>query len=201
MSHGYDYYGGAGQPLLYGYTKLLPAIVSALCPSTLWAAGMLDIPPCYDSDKYSIPVELNSMVHALRPNVPAEARREFISRKEAFFEPGTPPVEDAWCTMGIVASALGIDPTDLDPDGDCQGFNFQDVVASAEEGDEDSLGIASFASLLYWTASESHQLVNAGEDPEAIAFAYPWTQNWYPYQLAEAAQWPPNKDALRKYNQ
>lgn len=194
------------QPGTPGHLWLLPAISSVLSPDDQFEPDVVGVgvPPCFYSGGMAVLVQLDPEFRALRPGVSDADRSEFFewaagAKSDLLYDDGLKThfcLHDVDTTIQLVtdvAAALGIDP-------DCVaglGPTLDKRLANLREGgdDLDDQAAVEAAHLMYWAASESHQLLLAGDDLESVARDHPWVIDWYPAGMPWGA-WPPDRAVL-----
>ena len=197
---------------------ILPAVCSALSPNECFSEEALDNEPppatywCY-GEKGTLRFRLGYEVRALSPNLSDDEREQFtVSAYEAWvswaeargYDPddGDPTHASTFEVMfteyafGNAAHARGIDlPRGFEWSPDSQ-------VRQAREGMGNGREILQAAHLYFWAATESHLLLAAEDDLDAVLRVHPWISQWYPEALRQPERnsdpiWPPDKSVLR----
>lgn len=219
MSQGLDCPPGEHLRGVPAHLWVLPAVCSALSPNECFSEEALDNEPpptsysCYGEDG-TLRFRLGYEVRVLSPNLSDDEREQFratayedwVCWAEAHgFDPddGDPTHTSTFEVMftenafGIAANACGLDlPAGFvwSPDG---------CVRRAREGMGNGKEILQAAHLYFWAATESHLLLAADDDLDAVLREHPWISQWYPEALEDPESnsdpiWPPDKGVLRE---
>lgn len=181
-----------GRSYLDAFWELLPGIAAALSPMSVFDAGAFDVPPYYlrgHSRAWTPPLRVT--VRSLVPDMTGAQRAEFL-------EAHLPPTIEEWEHNALFATALALG---IDASGDefWEVYPFSDVLTGARAGDEESIQELGFAYYLYWTASESHLLLDNGQERKSPR-DLPWLKDWRPDAMIMSGIWPPTLNQMQTAN-
>lgn len=211
LSHGYDYFGGEGRPLIDGYRYLLPAVASYASASMDVSFETLDIPPGWFDIQGIGPnmIKPNPLTRVLNPKSSAEQRRLWVS-------PDPPTIYDsiisdrAWLfDLGIVGSLLNMDMSFLSDkeraEIEQENSSFLEALLDTDNFAEDELPIDQYFTA-YLVATHIDQLMDDAinypisdvDFGEALSTRHPWLKEWAHESWRYPNCWPagPFRDAI-----
>ena len=198
---------------------VLPAICSALSPDEFFSEEALagEPPPAsywFNGEKGTLWFRLAYEIRALRPGISDAEREQFrawayenwLAWAEAheFGEDFPDPLRSSTFDVSFTdrasdfaahARGIKLGRSGLLPEAWVRR-------ARAADGYDDRQALQA-AHLYYWAAAESHLLLDATDDLDAVLREHPWISQWYPEALEDPANdpepiWPPDKEVLVK---
>lgn len=219
MSHGLDGAPWDHIPGTPGLWWVLPAICSALSPEKHFSRESFDrVPPTrywYYGNEGTLWFRLGYEIWSLVPGRTDDERRRFWQSiypdYESWalaheFDPDNPdPARSSTFDESITNRALQAAQHALGKrpgrDPEWENLLMDGLVRDARSDGHDSRETLQAAHLYYWASQESHLLLDAHEDLDAVVREHPWIAQWYPAALEDPGScsdpiWPPDKAVL-----
>jgi hypothetical protein len=201
---------------------VLPAVCSAVSPDEFFSAEALaeEPPPAsywYNGERGTLWFRLAYEIRALRPGISDGERKQFRDEayenwlewtsethelSEDYPDPWRSSTFDVSFTENAFAYAAHAQGVDLG--------TWADTPETALRLARDDNGLGQMrrqtlqaAHLYHWAALESHLLLTASDDLDAVLREHPWIAQWYPEALEDPAHdpapiWPPDKQVLAR---
>jgi len=201
---------------------VLPAVCSAVSPDEFFSEEALaDEPPpasyWFNGQKGTLWFRLAYEIRALRPGISDDEREHFrdwayepwlVWTSETHeFDPDNPdPWQSSTFDVSFCDSAYELAAR-------ARGVKLGEFAASPQAAVRFSRAADDHghfyrqtlqaAHLYYWAASESHLLLAASDDLDAVLREHPWIAQWYPEALEDPLNdpdpiWPPDKEVLAR---